>query len=257
MTGDSEAIRDGQQAWDRLMEWYRTCSSPRGIGFDGDSALTALTDTGRVRRLVDLIEFEAVLAARGRGKSWAEIAVRLGVTRQSAWERWRDIDDGVGTKPDDRGRLDKSEQPEPPESGPDQPSGYERTGTLRGRIRGRGAPDEPQPAEARERRRRGTVRVPNVVGSTRDAACAALNMAELRVISAEPDGLLIDQVGLPGTLVTDQSPEGGAKVPPGSTVRLWLARGDGPGGVREPRRPSPDPLATRQMRDEATDEAIG
>src|SRR5438128_572187 len=41
-----------------------------------------------------------------------------------------------------------------------------------------------------------------------------------------------------GWTVTDQSPESGARVPPGSAVSLWLRR-DGGTGVREPRRPRP------------------
>ena len=60
---------------------------------DGDAALDALSDIGALRRLLDQAELAAVRAARGRAKSWAEIATRLGVTRQSAWERWRDLDD--------------------------------------------------------------------------------------------------------------------------------------------------------------------
>jgi hypothetical protein len=38
-------------------------------------------------------ELVAVRTARRHGKSWREIATKLGVTRQSAWERWRDLDD--------------------------------------------------------------------------------------------------------------------------------------------------------------------
>ncbi|WP_458114598.1 helix-turn-helix domain-containing protein [Arthrobacter sp. R1-13] len=30
--------------------------------------------------------------ARKAGLSWTEIATALGVTRQSAWERWRELD---------------------------------------------------------------------------------------------------------------------------------------------------------------------
>jgi hypothetical protein len=47
-------------------------------------------------------------------------------------------------------------------------------------------------------------------------------------------------------VVTDQSPESGAKVPRGSSIRLWLYYGDGgSAGVREPRRPRPDPKVGR------------
>jgi hypothetical protein len=41
-------------------------------------------------------------AARRRSTTWAEIATRLGVTRQSAWERWGDLDEELASKPADR-----------------------------------------------------------------------------------------------------------------------------------------------------------
>ena len=43
----------------------------------------------------DQAEMVAVPSARRAGRSWAEIAARLGVTRQSAWEKWRQMDDGA------------------------------------------------------------------------------------------------------------------------------------------------------------------
>jgi hypothetical protein len=43
----------------------------------------------------------------------------------------------------------------------------------------------------------------------------------------------------------------------GTTVRLWLARGGGGSGVREPRRPVPEPRSGRAMRQEVADEAVG
>lgn len=66
---------------------------PRRGRSSGGDALDRLSDVGTVRRLLDQAELEAVRAARGARKSWAEIATRLGVSRQSAWERWRDLDD--------------------------------------------------------------------------------------------------------------------------------------------------------------------
>ena len=72
-----------QQAWRRLGGRART----------GEAALEALADIGSLRRLLDRAELEAVRDARAARRSWAEIATRLGVTRQSAWERWRDLDD--------------------------------------------------------------------------------------------------------------------------------------------------------------------
>ena len=56
-------------------------------------ALDALSDIGSLRRLLDRAELEAVRDARAGRRSWAEIATRLGITRQSAWERWRELDE--------------------------------------------------------------------------------------------------------------------------------------------------------------------
>jgi PASTA domain/Homeodomain-like domain len=75
--------REGREAWERLA----------GRPASGEEALGALSDIGLVRRLLDQAELEAVRAARRDKKSWAEIATRLGVSRQSAWERWRELDD--------------------------------------------------------------------------------------------------------------------------------------------------------------------
>jgi hypothetical protein len=85
----SHAWDEGRQAWNRL------CRHPDGPS-DGDGALVALSDIGRVRRALALAELQAVRVARRHRKSWSEIAVQLGVTRQSAWERWRDVDEQTG-----------------------------------------------------------------------------------------------------------------------------------------------------------------
>ena len=62
---------------------------------------------------------------------------------------------------------------------------------------------------------------------------------------------------MPVGVVTDQSPDAGAKVPEGSRVTLRLGRGGGLAGVREPRRPAPGPKGLRAARDEPTGEAVG
>src|SRR6476469_5345284 len=197
---------EGRQAWSRLSEWIQYESDARGaLPRDGDGALRALGDVGEVRRLLDQAEFEAVRSARRQGRSWSEIAVRLGVTRQSAWERWRDLDAAA----------------------------VELT------------------AQARERRRRATVIVPNVVGMSWSAARELLRANQL--VGVDADGPALTSDGAP---VADQSPESGAVVPPGSSITLWLSRGGGGSGVREPRRPRPDPLAGNKMREEITDEAV-
>lgn len=71
---------EGTAAWERLARRRRA------------DALDALSDIGRLRRLLDRVELDAVRDARADRRSWAEIATRLGVTRQSAWERWKDLD---------------------------------------------------------------------------------------------------------------------------------------------------------------------
>ena len=92
MAGNESPWRDGRRAWERLRRWSRGKSGSTP-GPDPGEALTALADIGLVRRLLDNTELAAVKAARQQHKSWAEVATKLGVTRQSAWERWRDLDD--------------------------------------------------------------------------------------------------------------------------------------------------------------------
>jgi hypothetical protein len=218
-----DAWQEGQRAWGRLAEWFRSSSVP-GDPDDGDRALKGLADLGLVRRLLDQAEFEAVRTARRHGKSWAEIAIRLGVTRQSAWERWRDVEEAPGTAERDAGR---------------------------------GLADEPRVREQAIRlRERSLVTVPNVIGMSWGEAWQVLHTARLVGMGPDPDTPALDTLRQLDSVVTDQSPESGAQVPPGSPVTLWLDSGGGT-GVREPRRPKPDPDTGRKMRDEITDEAVG
>ena len=206
---------DGRRAWTRLNGWRRSAPSDS----DGDSALEALTDVGQVRRLLDQAELVAVRTARRHGMSWTEIATRLGVTRQSAWERWRDLD----------------ETPPPQEAATDAAAGE-------------------LVAEARERRRAADVRVPNVVGASIEDAHRTLAAVGLVAVGFEPDGPpLMEMTGT----VTDQSPESGACVSAGTAVTLWIRRRGGGAGVREPRRPKPRTGAGREMRLDPLDDAVG
>lgn len=205
MGGDVDPWQEARSAWERLTAWGRQVA---GRPDEGDRALTALADLGQVRRTLDSAEFEAVRSARRHGRSWSEIAVRLGVTRQSAWERWRDVDD-----------------------------------------------DTP-PTPARDVRRRSLVQVPDVVGLSWDEAEARLRTVGLVAVGADGSDPRLTAADWSG-VVTDQSPEAGARVSaPGTPVRLWLERGGG-SGVREPRRPGPDPKTGRKLRDEVTGEAVG
>src|SRR5580693_9060592 len=80
-------------AWEQARQaWRRLAASGKRPGAD-DDGLASLSDIGVVRRMLDQAELSAVRTARLHGRSWAEIATHLGVTRQSAWERWRDLDD--------------------------------------------------------------------------------------------------------------------------------------------------------------------
>ncbi len=219
MGKDVDPWPEGQQAWGRVAGWFQDTSPvPPGHLDDGDRALTVLADIGLVRRLLDQVEFEAVRTARKQGKSWSEIAIRLGVTRQSAWERLRDVDDA--------GQVSSSPVAVPEE------------------------------VTARDRRRRSSVVVPNVIGMSWDDAHAVLQHNGLVAVGPDPDGPPMTVAGWPQGVVTDQSPESGARVPPGSLVTVWVDRGGG-AGVREPRRPKPDPKIGRKMWDEVTDEAVG
>lgn len=231
--------QDGRRAWERLNGWHQ--DSPEatpGHPDDGDGALTALADIGRVRHLLDQAELVAVRTARRHGKSWTEIATKLGVTRQSAWERWRDLDEPAGVQP--------RQPPSPPsESGRDVVLELQAAATA-----------ELVERAARERRRRSTVVVPNVVGMSWDDARQVLQGARLVAVGPDPDGPPLAALGWPDGVVTDQNPESGAKVPIGSAVALWVERGGG-SGVREPRRPKPTPRIGEEMHYEDSDEAVG
>jgi hypothetical protein len=46
-----------------------------------------------VRDLIGQAEYAVVKEARRLGKSWTDIGMALGMTRQSAWERWHEDGD--------------------------------------------------------------------------------------------------------------------------------------------------------------------
>jgi hypothetical protein len=213
-------------AWEQARQaWRRLAASGKRPGED-DDGLASLSDIGVVRRMLDQAELAAVRTARSHGRSWAEIATHLGVTRQSAWERWRDLDD--------------SPRGEPPLSSESTALNDAAAHLLE--------------MGARERRRASKVLVPNVVGLEWIEARDVLAGKGLVAINAHPD--TPTDLGSQGWVVTDQSPESGAMVRAGSVVRLWI-RGDGDAGVREPRRPRPTPRSAREMLPEPRDQAIG
>jgi hypothetical protein len=230
--------RDGRRAWGRLEAWGPGEPVARsGHEADGEGALRALADIGLVRRLLDQAELVAVRTSRRHGKSWAEIATKLGVTRQSAWERWRDLDE---TGPAATELLT-------PETTREQ---------MLGQVARELADEVLEPAG--RLRRRSTVAVPNVIGMSWDGARQVLFEHQLVAVGPDPDGPPLAAFGWPDGIVVGQSPESGAKVPPGSAIILWLeSDGGGSAGVREPRRPSPEPKSARERRPEPSDEAVG
>lgn len=239
--------RAGRRAWGRLTGWHRdNPSDEHRHPDDGDAALAALDDIGLVRRLLDQAELIAVRTARRHGKSWAEIATRLGVTRQSAWERWRELDESL-----DEPRRESS-------SAAATRSVTASAGAAPGDapLASRRGPVSIERAAANILRRRGTVIVPNVIGRSWTDARERLQELRLVAVGSDPDANPDALSGRGDAVVTDQSPESGAAVPLGSSVTLWVERGGG-SGVREPRQPRPAPRVGRAMRDEASTEAVG
>lgn len=221
----------GSGAWDEARRAWRRLSARladrEASGLDAEGALDTLSDVGALRRMLDEIELAAVRAARHGGRSWAEIAIRLGVSRQSAWERWRELDE-----------TENAELPGASETSAG--SALARTARSIGRGAKRGG---------RQRREDGTVEVPNVIGLAVSDARAMLGEVGLIAVgsnpSKRPKALAADAVGV----VTDQVPYAGAHRRPGSLVTLWIDAGGGSAGVREPRRPVPPRSAASAERD--------
>ncbi len=204
MDDDDGQWKSGDRAWRRLVA--------QAFGTDIDSvatALSALDDVQLLRRLLDRTELAAVRQARTSGSSWAEIAVRVGTTRQAAWERWRELDDAATT----------------PTAAMDAGLTTAAIATVR--------------TSGVQARGRGKIKVPRVVGLPAGEARQRLEMIGLRAAGTDPE---VDMFSRHFT-VTAQYPDSGAPVARGSVVRLWLERGDGGGaGDREPRRPLPTSL---------------
>jgi hypothetical protein len=104
---------------------------------------------------------------------------------------------------------------------------------------------------------RGQLAVPDVVGMTWADALEALARVGLAAVGADPVGPpLTAWPGFEGVVV-DQRPKAGTVVRSGSAVALWIERGPGSAGVREPRRQHPTPPGASAMVDEETGESVG
>jgi hypothetical protein len=57
--------------------------------------VSTLQSVREIRQKCDATELRTVRHARAAGMSWTEIATAVGVTRQSAWERWHELDEGL------------------------------------------------------------------------------------------------------------------------------------------------------------------
>jgi PASTA domain len=234
MPGGRDPWPEGRDAWNRLDGWDHAGPVGEAAGSSaGDAALDALSDLGVVRRLLDQTELAAVRAARANRKSWAEIATRLGMTRQSAWERWRDLD---GDEPSRASRAPARTGDEPSEA----------------RGAGRRAVDE----AARHAAAALTAVVPDVGGLSWEDARETLLREHLVAVNADPDLPPFLGWELSGYVVVDQKPGAGTRVALHSPVTLWLERGPGPAGVRSPLKPPPPLKTIRGAVDEATGESV-
>jgi hypothetical protein len=55
--------------------------------------LTGLCESARVAGALDKLQRHLVWQARAAGKSWTEIGTALGITKQSAWQRFATPED--------------------------------------------------------------------------------------------------------------------------------------------------------------------
>ncbi|EFC80799.1 PASTA domain-containing protein [Parafrankia sp. EUN1f] len=288
MSKSGSPWQDARRAWEHLAGWHRTPSKPPADNPDtpdspdspdspGEAALEALTDIGTVRRLLDQVELDAVRAARRERRSWAEIAIRLGVSRQSAWERWHELDDEIAGPRPPAGTSGEAGAKGPGgnasgaaggQSGdaPDENATQSRRRSLRfgtESLLGRAASEMLQDAtdqlsDARRRPRRHSRLVPSVIGLSWDDARAKLSGVSLIGVGPDPDGPPVPADALDsGSVVVSQVPAAGTRVAIGTMVRLSLGPAGGSAGVREPRRPVPSPIPAREMHPEPADEAIG
>ena len=100
------------------------------------------------------------------------------------------------------------------------------------------------------RRRRDLVTVPNVIGMSTSQAKREADHAGLWLRGPEADAGPVVVSDMPTGVITAQAPESGSLVGPGSALAVWIeGNDDGRGGMREPRRPLPDPKGRKAVFD--------
>ena len=100
--------------------------------------------------------------------------------------------------------------------------------------------------------------MPDLVGLSVDEARSLLLGIGLVPVGPDRDAARLTSAGWIGGVVVDQRPCPGTVLAVGSPVMMWIERGRGSAGVREPRRPTPSPqTASGMLDDEQTDDATG
>jgi hypothetical protein len=229
------AWKPARQAWRRLIRYL-----PNIDGNAPGDPLAGLADIGIIRRQLDQAELASVRAAREHGRSWAEIATNLGITRQSAWERWRELDESI--EADARTAAARREL----------------GSSLSAATRSESIDATGREPSRRVRRKRAvastgdaqsgttvTVVVPDVVALSSADARETLVRAGLVAIAHNPGGAPIPVTPSTEGVVADQVPIAGVRRRAGSLVTIWIEHGGGSAGVREPRRPVPSPRSAR------------
>jgi biotin operon repressor len=212
----------GRRAWQELIGNLPKLDADPDSGAEG--SLDALSQISTVRRLLDQAELVSVKTARSHSRSWAEIATRLGISRQSAWERWRDLDESAADV--------------------DEPVSKSRGGRGRARPKAAALDSTVRELAAKVRRTRPAEELfdtPDITGLSCAEATAILQaqgwVGLCHTAGGAPLRLTAEMTGT----VVDQVPKAGAARRAGSSITVWIENGGGSAGDREPRRPEPSP----------------
>lgn len=87
--------QDGRRAWEnQLNHWWQYEPAKLTEPLWAQNSLEALEKVRLVRGLLDQAELHMVMTARLHGKSWVEIATRLGTDAETARAKWGETDGG-------------------------------------------------------------------------------------------------------------------------------------------------------------------